>query len=180
MAGSMSTKGENMAAIAATSILSHWDQMFEGMQQSSNEFYGQVEQGLLAHHLKDAKLERVNISEGGLFSSKREYLQVRRGNHVFHVCAAPFGNGFFVSWWLGAIDRGFFAGLAKIPVIGLLFRAFIKPLTYYRVDTALMFQAVTHGAVVAALDAITSAKGMQSLSWLERKPEMRNLFDRLG
>src|SRR5258708_4745176 len=138
-----------MAAVAATSILSHWDHMFQGVQQSSNEFYGRVEQYLALHNLKDTKLQRVNIAEGGIFSSKREYLQVRRGNHVFHICAAPFGNGFFVSWWLGAVERGFFAWLARWPVIGLLFRAFIKPLTYYKVDTALMFQSVTHGAVLA-------------------------------
>jgi hypothetical protein len=168
-----------MATVTATSILSHWDQMFEGMQQSSNEFYGQVEQGLAAHHLKDTKLERINISEGGLFSAKREYLQVRRGIHVFHVCAAPFGNGFFVSWWLG-VAPSFFASLARIPLIGLLFRAFIQPLTYYKIDTALMFQAVTHGAVMSALDAVINAKGMRALSETERQPIKRDLFNRLG
>src|SRR2546425_8503203 len=126
-----------MSAVAATSFLSHWDHMFQGMQQSSNEFYGQIEQHIAAHNLKDAKLERVNLAEGGIFSSKRQYLQVRRGDHVFHVCAAPFGNGFFISWWLGAIDKGFFS---KLPIIGVLIRDFVKPLTYYKVDTALMFQ----------------------------------------
>ena len=155
-----------MAAVATTSILSHWDHMFQGMQQSSDEFYGRVEQYLALHQLKDAKLERVKFSEGGIFSSKREYLQIRRGDHVFHVCAAPFGNGFFVSWWLSAVKRGFFS------------RVF-KPLTYYKVDTALMFQSVTHDAVLATLDEITNAKGLQTLLFLERKPEMRDLFARL-
>jgi len=166
-----------MGAVNATSIISHWNHLVQGMQQSSNEFYSNVERELASQNLKDAKLERVNLAEGGIFSSKRQYLQVRRGDHVFHVCAAPFGNGFFISWWLGAIDKGFFS---KLPIIGVLIRDFVKPLTYYKVDTALMFQSVTHGAVVAALDGMMNAKGLQSLSYLERKPEMRNLFDRLG
>ena len=46
--------------------------MFEDMQQSSNEFYQQVEQHIEKHNLANTKLERVNIAEGGMFSSKRE------------------------------------------------------------------------------------------------------------
>jgi hypothetical protein len=155
-----------MGAVATTSTLSHWDHMFQGMQQSSDEFYTRVEQYLALHNLKDTKLERVKFSEGGIFSSKREYLQIRRGDHVFHLCAAPFGNGFFVSSWLGAVKRGLFSRL-------------FKPLTYYKVDTALMFQSVTHGAVLATLDEITTAKGLESLVFMERRPEMRDLFTRL-
>lgn len=172
-----------MSAVAATSIISHWSNMIQGMQQSSNEFYGEIERGLSAHNLKDAKLERVNISQGGIFSSKREYLQVRRGDHVFHVCAAPFGNGFFVSWWLGEIESGLLAALANIPILGAfvrLFRSVAKPITYYKVDTALMFQSVTHGAVLSALDAVTNAKGMRALSETERAPVMRDLFRQLA
>jgi hypothetical protein len=153
--------------------------MFQGMQQSSNEFYARVEQYFRLHNLKDAKLERVNIAEGGIFSSKREYLQVRRGEHVFHVCAAPFGNGFFVSWWLGATNRGFVAWLSRLWVIGFFIRRLIKPLTYYKVDTALMFQSVTHGAILATIDEVMNAKGLQTLLFLERQPEMRDLFARL-
>src|SRR5207302_6476924 len=30
-----------------------------------------------------------------------EYLRVLREKNVFDICGAPFGNGFFVSWWCG-------------------------------------------------------------------------------
>ena len=172
-----------MGAVKATSIISHWNHMTGGITQSSNEFYGEVERGLAVHNLKDAKLERVNMSEGGIFSSKREYLQVRRGDLVFHVCAAPFGNGFFISWWLGEIESGLLAALAEIPYLGGivgLFRNVTKPRTYYKVDTALMFQAVTHDAVLGALDAVINAKGVRALSETERTPVMRDLFRRLA
>ena len=165
-----------MGAVATTSTLSHWDHMFQGMQQSSDEFYTRVEQYIAWHDLKDTKLEWVKFAEGGIFSSKREYLQIRRGDHVFHVCAAPFGNGFFVSWWLSGVRRGFFS---RLPIIGTLLRIFFKPLTYYKFDTALMFQSITHGSVLATLDEIMNAKGLESLAFMERRPEMRDLFSRL-
>jgi hypothetical protein len=169
-----------MANIVPTEILSHWNHLVEGMSLSSQEFYSSVERLLGAHTLEKTKAERVNLSEGGLFSSKREYLQIRRGEHVFHVCAAPFGNGFFISWWLGHIESGLWALLARIPVVGFFVRNVLKPLTYYKLDTALMFQSVTHGAVLAALDQATTLKGARALSELDRKPIMRDFFQRIG
>lgn len=163
-----------------TTILSHWSQMIPGLQQSAKEFYDAIEVWLAQHNLKNVKLQRVNISEGGLLSAKREYLQIRRGEHVYHVCAAPFGNGFFVSSWLGQIESGFFAWLSAIPGIGWIFQRFVKPLTYYKIDTAMMFQSIAHGAVLSALDTVTEAKGLRSLTESERKPIMRDFFSQIG
>jgi hypothetical protein len=172
-----------MSAVSASAVLSHWNHLVPEMQQSSNDFYGAVDRLLKEARLEDAKVERVNLHEGGLLSAKREYLQVRRKEHVFHVCAAPFGSGFFVSWWLGEVQSGFFAMLSGLPYIGWLF-AFLanlaKPLTYYRVDTALMFQSATHGAVLGALESVINAKGMRALTDSERKPVMRDLFAQLA
>lgn len=167
-----------MARVHPTTIISNWNHRVPGLQQASDEFYGSVERLLGEEHLDDITIERVNIAEGGLFSAKRQYLQLRRKDHVFHICAAPFGNGFFISWWLGHVERGFFAWLASIPVIGLPIRALIKPATYYKIDTALMFQSVTHAAVLAALDGIVDAKGLRALSDVDRKPVMRDFFSR--
>lgn len=168
-----------MGATAATTLISHWDHMFAGLQQSSSDFYSAVDGVLKAHHLADTKIKRVTIHEGGIFSARREYLEVRRKAHIFHICAAPFGDGFFVSWWLGEKRSGFWALLTLIPVVGRVF-AFIadhvSPLTYYRVDTALMFQSVTHSAVLEALDHVTNQSGNRGLSDLERKPVMRDFF----
>lgn len=169
-----------MGHIVPTTILSHWNHRFDGMQQSSNAFYAEVERSLSSQNVSDVKTERVNIHEGGVFSSKREYLQVRRKEHVFHVCAAPFGNGFFISWWLGHVESGFWAWLAGLPVIGFLVQNFLKPLTYFKIDTALIFQSIIHSTLLSVLDGLTNQKGLRALSEDERKPIMRDFFSRLG
>jgi hypothetical protein len=172
-----------MSAAKPSEILSHWYHHVPGLSQSAEEFYGAVDRALGEHHLKDTKTEQVEIAEGGLLSAKRAYLQVRRKEHVFFICAAPFGNGFFISWWLGEVRSGLFAELASIPYVGFIFRllaAAAKPLTYYRVDTALMFQSVTHGAVLSVLDSATTATGLRALTPDERKPVMRDFFRQLG
>ena len=171
-----------MSLIKPTEVLSHWNNMVEGLQQSSDQFYNEIETNLGAHQLKDVSTERVTLSEGGLFSAKREYLQVKRSENVYHVCAAPYGNGFFVSSWLGEFERGFWAWLASLPYIGAvvrLFRSFLKPLTYYRIDTAQMFHSVVHSSVTKALDSVLKAQGKRELTESERKPVMRDLFARL-
>lgn len=167
-----------MSRVEPTAIISHWNQRIEGMQQSSSDFYGEVERVLTTEGIDGIKMERVNISEGGLFSSKREYLQVRRGEHVYHICAAPFGTGFFLSSWLGHVESGFWAWIASWPVIGLFISSALKPQTYYKVDTGLMFQSVAHSAVLRVLDDLTQAKGLRALTEDERKPAMKDFFSR--
>lgn len=169
-----------MSHVVPTTILSHWNHRVEGMQQSSNDFYAQVERLIKGENVDGVKIERVNIAEGGVFSSKREYLQIRRGEHVFHVCAAPFGTGFFLSSWLGIKESGFWAWLSELPVIGVLVQNILKPLTYYKIDTALMFQSIAHTAVLRVLDDLTTTKGIRALTETERKPIMRDFFSRLG
>lgn len=78
-------KGENKANVVPTGMLYHWKQLVEGMSLSSQEFYTNAERLLGEHRLERTKVERVNLSEGGIFSSKREYLRVRLGEHVYHV-----------------------------------------------------------------------------------------------
>lgn len=169
-----------MGTVVPTTILSHWNHGVDGLSQSSADFYEQVEARLAAQQIEKLQMQRVNMFEGGFLSSRREYLQVRRGDHVFHVCAAPFGSGFFISWWLGHVDRGFWALIAKIPVVGPYIRDFFRPMTYYKIDTALMFQDITHTAVTDTLNYILYGKGMRMLSDVDRKPVMRDFFGTLG
>ncbi len=167
-----------MAKINPDAIISHWNTMLGGMQASSQTFYNAVEESLRTRKVSDIKLSRVAFSEAGVFSSRREYLQAVRKDHVFHICAAPFGDGFFVSWWLGEAERGFKAWLSNLPYVGMLFRALLKPLTYFQIDTALMFQAVTHGSVLEVIDGMTTAKGTKTLSDIDRKPIMKSFLGR--
>lgn len=173
-------EGAVATAKTPTTVLSHWSQLIPGLQQSSKEFYRAVEGILTRRNLDKTVCTLVEFAEGGIFSAKREYLQVRRKEHVFHICAAPFADGFFVSSWLGHIESGFFAWLASLPLVGWLFHVFVRPLTYYKIDTALMFQSVTHGAVLEALDGLTQAKGIRALTESERKPVMRDFFKAIG
>jgi hypothetical protein len=80
-------------------VISHWHQLIENFQGSSLAFYQSVEAGAQARAIPEIHNARIEHKEGGLASAKREYLRIHRGKHAFDICAAPFGTGFFVSWW---------------------------------------------------------------------------------
>jgi hypothetical protein len=157
-----------------------------------------------------------------LLSAKREYLRIIRGKYSFDVCAAPFGTGFFFSWWLTILPLQWFtyflgfvmllvlaeyafiqggilvaflctvfvlpivlwiAGnivreeggafedtILAIPYIGALYAKVFDPPTYYKMDSALMFQEAIHNAMLEVIDGLTTAKGIRMLSETERKP----------
>jgi len=81
-------------------VVAHWSKLYDGFQTSSNDFYAALEEALNRRQIPSFKTSRVDFSEGGMFAEKREYLRVSRERLHFDVCAAPFGNGFFFSWWL--------------------------------------------------------------------------------
>jgi hypothetical protein len=62
--------------------------------------------------------------------------------------------------------------LTVIPYVGPLYQHFVRPNTYYKVDTATMFHTAVHAAVVEVVDCMTEAKGIRGLSDLDRKPVM--------
>lgn len=166
--------------VEPTAILSNWNHRFEDLVIPAASFYEKLERALAAHNAEKVKIERVKFAEGGLLSASREYLQVRRGEHVFHVCAAPFGNGFFVSWWLGQIESGLIAWLAKLPVVGRFLHLFLRPVTYFSLDTAYMFQSLTASCVERVLNEEVAAKGLRALTRDEYKPTIRDMMGSLG
>jgi len=183
----------------ASLILSHWHKLFEGFQDSPQRIYSLIEEAIGRREIPDVDISRINYPEAGALSARREYLRVRRKDHIFDICAAPFGTGFFVSWWLGE-PKAFFWLLASIifvlvliigwiiglpwwlpPLIGLtivvLWRLSLRP-TYYRLDTALMFQDSVHSAVLEVMGQVTEGKGVRVLTELEKKPILSDLFKR--
>jgi len=162
-----------MAESQLVNVISHWHHVFEDLQFSSQDLYAQIEAAIKARGIPDIRLTRINIQEGGVLSAKRAYLRVYRKQHIFDICGAPFGNGFFVSWWLSNNPSGCLVALSQFPVISLLASALVRPVTYYTVDTALMFQQAVHSAITEVLDQITSSKGIRGLTEAERKPIMR-------
>lgn len=102
--------------------------------------------------------------------------RVRRQELLFDICGAPFGNSFFVSWWL--VDTEGTGCLASLPGIGTIMKLFIRPLTYFRLDTAAMFRALTHNSVLEVIDQMTKANGIRLLTELERKPVLKEFYQR--
>jgi hypothetical protein len=160
---------------------------------------------------------------------------------VYDVCAAPFGNGYFVSWRVGEVAvrlnvlgllvilTGLFAGgvalfneyrfhlmfyperflwaagitvgvlvaslwlarssvalglanldalLLHTPVAAGFYERFLRPITYYRIDLALMYEEAVHSAVLQVIDELTDVQQLPRLSEAERKPVMRDFYKR--
>jgi hypothetical protein len=174
--------------MAQAEVLSHWYQLVAGATNSTQDFYLAVERHLQLAKVPQIKRNRVERRERGLLSATREYLRVTWGEYTFDVCAAPFGSGFFVSWWLvthpTCLQRltTLLLWLLFWPIMGLLHLCKLigRPKTYYEIDTELMFQSVVHSAVAAATEELILASGARPLSDLERKPVMGEFLGRVG
>lgn len=239
-----------MAKPLLANVFSHWHKSYDGFQTSTLDFYSAVEAGLQRRQIPDLSVARVDFHEGGAVSAKREYVRITRKKLTFDLCAAPFGTGYFFSWWLGekkpsrwvallflgvlvlaflfvrsrpfrAIFGGIWGALAHVPIpyffgltwpivvvgmillvvvvfkqlarltgadpedailavplVGPVYKALAKPLTYYRIDTILMYQSLVKGAVEEAIDGVTTAKGLRALTEDEKKPIMRDFLSR--
>ncbi len=101
-------------------LKSHWHLTIEGLTTvSPQEFYLLVEAAIVAREIPDLTMSRVRWRESGPLSPEREYLRIQRKGLAFDLCGAPFGEGFFISWWLGEFRRG--ALLAAAILLGGLF-----------------------------------------------------------
>ncbi|MEK7315657.1 MAG: hypothetical protein AAB011_05715 [Candidatus Eisenbacteria bacterium] len=238
-----------MKSAPLDSILSHWSKLFEDFSTSSYDFYDAVEEGLARRKLPEARTSMVRWTEGGVLSPDREYLRIEGSGFRFDLCAAPFGTGYFFSWWLtpkppqwvlfylllfmlgcwaesrliaswiwsafqnvasldvgvlalrfllqnpftiatlsilgtllvvGVLARGGFRepeeAILTVPILGWVYERLFAPVTFYRLDTASMFRTTVQQAVLEALDALTTQKGLKALAPEERKPTL----DRLG
>lgn len=186
-----------------TLVASHWTKLIEEFQMPPKELYSLVEEKVRARQVPDVRASRVDWHEGGAFSDKREYLRLNRRDLDFYICAAPFGSGFFVSSrlttpasinWLLMIPVGivgfllvayvfvkifgFFGILISLgaAIVGMVYLVNVNKLTFYKIDTALMFQQAVHQSLLEAIDHSTNAKGLAPISEAERKPVMHELF----
>ena len=166
-----------MPKAPATMVISHWNTLIEGLTVSPKEFFLAVEQAIETKLIPDLKHSRVDWREGGILSAKREYLRVLRKKLAFDICGAPFGNGFFISWWLGELPSLFWQFVMMIPFFGPLLEKWFRPTTYYNIDTATMYQSLVHSAVLEVVDGLTKTNGLRALSEVDRKPKMRDFFN---
>ncbi len=68
--------------------------------------------------------------------------------------------------------------LIGLPGIGYVYERFFRVITYYRVDKQCMYRQAVHEAVMQVIDELTTLQCIKPLSELERRPIMRDLFDR--
>ncbi|MCP4368561.1 MAG: hypothetical protein GY797_10690 [Deltaproteobacteria bacterium] len=162
----------------ADRLFSHWHQSIPNLQESPQKFYNNLVEAISLHNIPGIDISRIDYREGGVLSAKRLYLRVKRKELIFDICAAPFGNGFFFSWWLGDKLSMFWRLVLVIPFLGIPLMATFRPETYFRHDTALMFQDSIAYAVYEVIDGITKAKGLRPLSELEKKPILSDFFKR--
>lgn len=219
-------------------VFSHWHKPYDDFSASTLDFYKSVEIALDRREIPNLETRRIDVAEGGFGSAQREYLRVTWRQLSFDLCAAPFGTGYFFSWWLIAKPKTHrlfyvFLGLAllgavvaylpfprwvfelnrdlyyrrslisiillvplgiwvvlwlagqafgrfmqSVPFLAAIYERFARPMTYYRVDTTLMFQSLVQAAVNESIDGLMKTKGLRALSDDEKKPVMRDFFKR--
>lgn len=146
---------------------SHWLHDFPDLKFSAMEFYNEVEATLKAREIPGAKASRINLNQTGIFSAKREYLRVVNGEMTFDICAAPYGTGFFISWWYGERVGTLRSFLYRIPIIGPFFLKASEMKTYYQWDTEAMYREAVRSCLNEAIQKVTSARGIRGLTDLE-------------
>lgn len=157
---------------------SHWNTLIEGFQYSTQDFYELVEAELYNHEVENISTGYTNLAVAGLGSHRRMYLEVQWKDLHYYICAAPFGDGFFVSSWLQNSHSLVEVLVYKLPIIGGKLHSWFFPETIYKVDTSSMFMTFAHSSVMKAIDQITSEAGVRALSESERKPILADLFKR--
>ena len=65
--------------------------------------------------------------------------------------------------------------ILEIPLVGWFYEKLFSPSTYYRLDTALMFQESVRNAVMQVVGELRKEKGLRALSEAEAKPQVREL-----
>lgn len=152
------------------SIESRWQHYFDKIQYSAQDLYAAIEAELQSREVKGIDISRLKVGETELYSNKREYLRVARGDFMYLFCAAPFGTGYFVSWWFGNPSNMRYVMVAAIPIIGPFLAKYIFKKSYYEMDTDAMFKEVVRLCINKGIEKMTEEKGIRGLTELELAP----------
>ena len=98
-------------------VVAHWSKLIENFSTSSDEFYKAVGAALASRDIPDAPTYRIQWSEGGVLSPNREYFRIVGSGFACDICAAPFGTGYFFSWWLSRNPPQFVMSVAPAPPV---------------------------------------------------------------
>jgi hypothetical protein len=141
-----------------------WCHFYDNISLSTVEFYEQIKEGLRLRKVA-VSIAEESFLESHIFSAKRVYLRITQAEYIFYVCAAPFGTGTFVSWWLCIKDESF---LNRIPFLSKLAGKDRANKTFYQMDTEAMYKSAIHTTVIDVANKLTENKGVR-LSELERR-----------
>ena len=64
------------------------------------------------------------------------------------------------------------------PIVAGFYERFLRPVTYYRIDLACMYQAAVHAAVTQVIDEMTQEQKLPRMTEAERKPILRDYYKR--
>lgn len=143
-------------------VLSRWNQYFDGLQFSAQEFYSEVELNIETRKLPNVSCSRVSHPERNFLLSQREYLKINCQELVIEVCASHFGTGSFVSWWLSkSVSYVEMKSAESSSKFATLVQATFDK-TKYQLDKAEAFKSCINLVVKDAIEKVSTAKGYRS------------------
>jgi hypothetical protein len=143
-------------------VISNWHEYLEYHPFSPKEFYASVTEELRSKDIPQLVITTIYYPQGGLFSMSREYLRIRCGEYVFDVCAAPFGKGFFVSYWMGVMPDPIRDVFKNMPWVGKFFRQREK--TFFELDNETLFKELASTAVRKVFKQLHEQKGIRDMA----------------
>lgn len=161
-----------------TEIVSQWRTFIDGLSYSPQTFYGYLEGVIKSRDLDNVRTSIVFFSESSMISGRRAYLKIKRKNLTYYICAAPYGQGFFISSWLLRRHPLLKWLIMKIPIIGTPLAQYLFPVTFYTVDTTSMYLTVIHDALIGTVNHIAKERGKRELSREDSKPIVKDFFNR--
>ncbi len=160
----------------AGQVLSHWYNLAPNFQTSALDFYKAVELELARQAVPEIHFERIDWKESGVLTAKREYLRVARGRLSFDICAAPFGNAYFFSWWLAEQlpeQAAAYGGMGLVAFVILLY-AMVAGLGL----TGLILSPVAIAAVLWFVANTTTAENLILEDIVICTPVIRDIYRR--
>ncbi|MCB0699308.1 MAG: hypothetical protein H6551_02980 [Chitinophagales bacterium] len=142
-------------------VKSRWMYMFDGLKFSTEDFYTSVQELIQSKEMSRVAIEKVKFDQTNIYASDQLYLRIAREESMFLICAAPFGTGFFVSWWFGEPIDWAKEIVLILPIIGYLLRKTIYTKTFYRIDVDDMFSEMVKHCVKEAIENMIEGKGIR-------------------
>ena len=159
-------------------VLNHWNILIHNLGYSSQEFYKKLNTELDSQKISGLKFKTSEKKTSSILSHKRLYATITYDGYVYDVCAAPFGESFFVSYWMQGTLNPMENFVSRIPFLGKRLVKLFFPVTFYRIDTSNMFHSLMHETIIELVNTISQENELETLTDQQTTPKMKNLFER--